>query len=216
VFITSSERIGRLTAYVLTDWNTQPVDICQLSPDSFKTLSAVSVSSDHRTTSCFYRLRCTVFYPKLLFFVCCTAFSIYPLIHSWCDIARNRVGTGIGRWRWITVVSASDSFSRFLALYKFVCIYACMLVFVPVNVHSDEKHTDCMGEWRVTRLTGRVLNARFMSEFICWHDVTIAATGCQATAAAAAACIQRDGVINTAAINRLIFICRPHNIMDKY
>jgi len=37
-------------------WITLPVDICQLSesPDSFKT-------HQHRTTSCFYRLHCTVF-----------------------------------------------------------------------------------------------------------------------------------------------------------
>jgi len=43
------------------------------------------------------------FYPKLLFTVCCTAFSTDPihnthlLIHSWYDIARIRVGTVIGK-----------------------------------------------------------------------------------------------------------------------
>ena len=30
-------------------WNTLPVDICQLSPDSFKTISTVSVSFERRT-----------------------------------------------------------------------------------------------------------------------------------------------------------------------
>ena len=77
MFITSSERIGRLTANVLTDWNTQPVDICQLSPDSFKTLSAVSVSSDHRTNVLCLSSALHCFYPKLLFIVCCTAFSTH-------------------------------------------------------------------------------------------------------------------------------------------
>jgi len=40
-------------------------------------ISTVSVSFEHRTTSCFYRLHCTAFYPKLLFIVCCTAYSIH-------------------------------------------------------------------------------------------------------------------------------------------
>ena len=41
------------------------------------------------------------FYPKLPFIVCCTAFSTDPFLdthHSWRHIARNRVGTVIGRW----------------------------------------------------------------------------------------------------------------------
>ena len=58
-------------------WNTLPADICQLSPDSFKIhLNSFSFiwAPDYVL---FYRLHCTVFYPKLQFTVCCTAFSVY-------------------------------------------------------------------------------------------------------------------------------------------
>jgi len=48
-----------------------------------------------------YQYRTAVFYTKLLFIVCCTAFSIHICLftRSWCDTARNRVGTVIGRRR---------------------------------------------------------------------------------------------------------------------
>jgi len=39
--------------------------------------SLISVSFDHRTTSCFYHL-----YPMLLFIVCCTAFSIHVCLFT--------------------------------------------------------------------------------------------------------------------------------------
>ena len=50
-------------------------------------ISAVSVSSEHRTTSCGLRpvfIACTAlfFYWKLLFIVCCTAFSIHILLFT--------------------------------------------------------------------------------------------------------------------------------------
>ena len=41
--------------------NTLPVDICQLSPDSFKPTLTVSISFEHRTMSCYYHLHCNVF-----------------------------------------------------------------------------------------------------------------------------------------------------------
>ena len=83
-------------------WNTLPVDICHAAT-SWQFQNPSQQFPLHLNTG----LRpvfivCTaVFYPKLLFIVCSTAFSItHVLIHSWCDIARNRVGTVIGRWRW--------------------------------------------------------------------------------------------------------------------
>jgi len=50
----------------------------------------------------FYRLHCTVFYPKLLFIVCCTAFSIHICLFTRAAILLGieSIGTVIGRWRW--------------------------------------------------------------------------------------------------------------------
>ena len=69
-------------------WNTLPADICQLPPDSFKTISTGSVSFQHRTTSCFYRLHCTVFIRSY-----CSLFgarlsrytSAYSLVVQYCS-----------------------------------------------------------------------------------------------------------------------------------
>jgi len=58
-------------------WNTLPVDICQLSPDSFKThLNSFRLtgSPDHVL---FLSSALHCFRPKLLFIVCCTAFWIH-------------------------------------------------------------------------------------------------------------------------------------------
>ena len=58
-------------------WNTLPVDICQLSPESFKT----HLNSFHFTRApvCVLFLSSALhcFHPKLLFIVCCTAFSVH-------------------------------------------------------------------------------------------------------------------------------------------
>jgi len=58
-------------------WNTLPIDICQLSADSFKT----HLNSLHCfwTQDYFLHLSSALhcFYPKLLFIVCHTAFSIH-------------------------------------------------------------------------------------------------------------------------------------------
>jgi len=84
-------------------WITLPVDICQLSPDSFKT-------HQHRTTSCFYRLHCTVFYWKLLFIVCCTAFSIHICLFTpgaillGIESAPSSEDEDIKLWFWLAVI----------------------------------------------------------------------------------------------------------------
>jgi len=76
-------------------WNTLPVEICQLYLRTvLRPISAVSVSFEHRTTSCFYRLHCIVFYPKLLF----TAARLSRYICLWCDTVL-WFGTVIGRHR---------------------------------------------------------------------------------------------------------------------
>ena len=58
-------------------WNTVPVDICQLPPGSFKThLNSFNfILAQDYILFLWSALRC--FYPKLLFIVCCTAFSIH-------------------------------------------------------------------------------------------------------------------------------------------
>ena len=59
---------------------------------------SVSVSFEHRTTSCFYHLHCTVFTGGYFSDVLMHGFlDTRLLIHSWCDIARIRVGAIIGR-----------------------------------------------------------------------------------------------------------------------
>jgi len=68
-------------------------------------LSCLSVSFEHRTTSCFLSsalLACTTLFLSEVTVHCLLhgLVDTDPLIHSWCDIARNRVGTVIGRWRW--------------------------------------------------------------------------------------------------------------------
>jgi len=98
-------------------WNTLPVDICQLSPDSFKT---------HLSSFCFIWAPDYVLFlsPALHCFllevtVHCLLHGFldtHLIIHSWCDIARNRVGTFIGRWRYkIMILTRCDyhSFTRF-------------------------------------------------------------------------------------------------------
>ena len=84
-------------------WNTLPVDICQLSPDSLKTISAVSISSEHRTTSCFYRLHCTVFirsYCSLFAARLSRYTSAYSLIVQYCsELSQHRYGKEVGRKR---------------------------------------------------------------------------------------------------------------------
>jgi len=82
-------------------WNTPPVDICQLSADSFKTHlnSFRFIWAPDYVLFLSSALHC--FYPKLLCIGLLHGFlDTHLLTHSWCDIARNRVGTVIGRWRW--------------------------------------------------------------------------------------------------------------------
>ena len=77
------------------------VGIWQLSPGSFKTHLSSFPFIWAPVCVVFLSPALHCFCLKLLFIVCCTAFSIHiMLIHSWCDIARNRVGTVIGRWKW--------------------------------------------------------------------------------------------------------------------
>ena len=84
-------------------WNTLPVDICQLSPDSFKTISAVSISSEHRTTSCFYRLHCTVFirsYCSLFAARLSRYTSAHSLMVQYCsELSQHRYQKEVGRKR---------------------------------------------------------------------------------------------------------------------
>jgi len=71
-------------------WNTLPVDICQLYLRTvLRPISAVSVSFEHRTTSCFYRLHCIVFLSKVTVH-CCTAFSIHLLVVRYSALIRHR------------------------------------------------------------------------------------------------------------------------------
>ena len=66
-------------------WNTA-LDICQLPPDSFRThLSSLRLlSTGIRPVFFSSALQC--YYPKLLFIVCCTAFSIHVCLFTPCAI----------------------------------------------------------------------------------------------------------------------------------
>ena len=66
--------------------------------------------------------------------------SIPPVSLNWvpasAGVKAGMSPLSVGRWH---CLSTSDSFSRFLALYKFVCMYVCMYVipygvWVPVTV----------------------------------------------------------------------------------
>jgi len=73
-------------------WNTLPVDASYRLTVS-RPISAVSVSFERETTSCFYHLHCTVFIESY-----CSSFAAQ--LSAYSLMARNRVGTVIGRWRW--------------------------------------------------------------------------------------------------------------------
>jgi len=58
-------------------WNNMPVDICQLSPDSFKTPSQQLPSYLITGLRAVFNIYTALFLSKLLFIVCCTAFSLH-------------------------------------------------------------------------------------------------------------------------------------------
>ena len=110
-------------------WNTLPVDICQLSPESFKSQDPSQQFPFHSSTGL-----------RPVFIVCTALFSsevtvhrllhgflgTHLLIHSWCDIARNRVGTVIGRWWNIHVICIDGAYNthrRFFLLAE-----ACVVI----------------------------------------------------------------------------------------
>ena len=69
-----------------------------------RTIWAVSVSFEYQTTSCLMFISSTLhcFHRRSLFICLLRGFlDTHLLIHSWCDIAQNQVGTVILRWRWV-------------------------------------------------------------------------------------------------------------------
>ena len=84
-------------------WNTLPVDICQLSPDSFKTHLNSFRFIWAPAYVLFFSSAPHCCYPKLLFIACCTAFSIHICLFTRGATLlgiESAVGAVIGRWRW--------------------------------------------------------------------------------------------------------------------
>ena len=84
-------------------WSTFLVDICQLSPDSFKAQLSTIQLMWIPASLVFNPLYCTVFICSCVIFICTTVFYTVLPRHTpgptlRYDITRLRVGTLLGRW----------------------------------------------------------------------------------------------------------------------
>jgi len=113
-------------------------DICHLPPESWQFQDPSQQFPFHLSTglrALFYHLHCTVFIRSYPLFAARLSRYTHLPIHSWHDIARNRVRTIIGRRNYINMTeSVTDLFVKFAEL-KLTTVDRCSAARASLVLH---------------------------------------------------------------------------------